>query len=240
MPIYSAPLYQMGDDDAMELPSSATTPITSSQAAAARAALEGMRAGLLAWRTYRQRNDLVAAGQGHRVRDAVLRRPGARAADVPARVAQVQQLQRRRGPEQRLAVNLHRLLVEVGFDPDDLPDPDIRRNPNAAADLADIVISGSFKNESPRPTPTGFIWLWPAVVVVGVVAMVIISKIRSDAEVAKEQERLECVKSGKCTDSGFWFKTAGVVIVGWFLWDKVGLRDRLTGALGKRSAATRR
>jgi len=230
MPIYGSPNYSMGLADA-------NAPLTARNAAKAKADLARMKRSLRSWLHYRGINDAVMSGRG--APDALLKRPGARPpapADVAARL-----MGPRRADEQRLATNLYRLLSEV-FDAGDLPSPDIAENPHAAVELAQIAIDGKLPGETGMPTPQGlgFIWLWPAVVVVGVLAMVITIKIRSDADVAKEREKFECIQSGKCTDSGFWLKAAAIGIGGWFLWDKAGLRERVQGVIGRKGAAGRR
>ena len=73
------------------------------------------------------------------------------------------------------------------------------------------------------------------VIVVGAVAFVISQKIRSDAEAAAEHERLECIKAGKCTDTGFWLKVGAVGLVGWLAWDKMGLRERAKTVFSKKA-----
>src|SRR5262249_44336065 len=131
----------------------------------------------------------------------------------------------RAAEEAPLAVHLHQLLSEI-FDGSNLPDPDLAKDPDAAAKLAAIAISGKVPGEAATPAPTGMSWVWPAVIVVGGIALVLTTLIRSNAETAQEKERLQCIQSGACTDYGFWLKVAGIATVGWILWDKVGLRER--------------
>jgi len=229
MRIYSGPSYAMGAmDDDLEVPA-ATQPVTRAEAVRAKHELQRMKRSLKTWLRYRTINDHVAAGQAHAVPNALLKRPGA----VPPSAAVVANtLARTRAIEEGpLAANLYRLLAEV-FDSSSLPDP---RRPTAAVQLAQIAISGKLPGEQPTATATGFIWLWPAVIVVGAIAVVITTKIRSDADAAAEREKYECIKSGKCTDSGFWLKIGAVALGGWLLWDKAGLGQRVTGAFARRS-----
>lgn len=231
--IYGSPSYAMGADTGIDVPSDATTPITRQQAQKARVELAKMKRSLTQWLKYRRINDAVAAGHADRVPNALLKTPGATA--PPAAVARMNLARARRLDEEPLALHLHQLLSEV-FDPSQLPSPDLNRNPNAAVQLAEIAVSGKLPGEVAGPTPTGIIWLWPAVIVVGAIALVLTTVIRSQAEVAKEREHYECVKAGKCTDSGFWLKVAAVGLVGWFVWDKAGLRERVAG-MKRRAAA---
>lgn len=206
--IYGPPTYQMGDDDAIEVAAAATTPITPGQAQQARAELQRMKRSLERWLRFRTTNDQTARERGVRAFT-----PGF--------------WQARQRDEQRMARNLHRLLSEI-FDPHSLPDPTSAN----AVPLATIALGGKLPGE-PRAGGLGFIWLWPAVVVVGVIAFVVAMKIRSDADTAQERERLECIKSGKCTDYGFWLKAGGVAAVAWFAWDKLGVRERVASFKGR-------
>lgn len=122
--------------------------------------------------------------------------------------------------EQRLANNMHALLSE-SYDAAQLPDPNLSANPHAGIELGKIVVSGALPGEAKAPGAQGFIWLWPAVVVVGIVAFTIVMKIRSDAEVEKEKIEAECIASGNCTDSGFWIKAAIMAAGGFALWQFV-------------------
>lgn len=197
-------------------------PITPTQAQAAQRELRAMRSALQGWLHYRNLNDQGARGAAAL---PLLRRPGANGGPGPAH------LELDRGPrEQRLATNLHRLLSEV-FGPEGLPDPDLRRNPQAAVQLALIACAGKLPGEARQASAVGFIWLWPVVIVVGAIAYVISSKIRNDAETAQEHERLECIKAGYCTDYGFWLKVGAVGFIGWLVWDRLGVGARVAGSL---------
>lgn len=199
------------------------------QSSVAAAEIARMRASLEKWLKYRMNND--AAAKGTPIASPLLRTPGAVA--PPPSVTAARLRMERPASEAKLAANLHALLSEV-FDSSTLPSPDINANPNAAVDLATIAISGKLPNESPSPSDVGFIWMWPLVIVVGAIAFVITSKIRNDAEEAAERERLQCIREGRCTDSGFWLKGASVLVIGWFLWDKVGLREKVSGSSSRR------
>lgn len=135
----------------------------------------------------------------------------------------------RRRTEQTLANHLHALLSEV-FDAAQLPSPDVTRDPDAAVKLAQIAVSGQLPGESQTPSETGFVWLWPAVIVVGMVLYTITTAIRSQADVAKEEERLRCIREGACTDYGFWLKVGSIAFLGWFAWEKLGVGARFRRA----------
>lgn len=219
--IYAAPSYAMGD----ETPSA---PVTRERAAKAKSELRKMRDSLADWLRYRRIATKIATGKAADVPDPILKRPGAR---PPAPKALAFKLSRERYErEQALALQLHALLSEV-FDAAKLPDPDVSEDPDAAINLAKIVISGKLPGEVPAPSETGLIWLWPVAIIVGGIAFTITSHIRNEAEVAKERERLECIKAGKCTDYGFWLKVGAVGFLGWLAWDKLGVGKKVKGAL---------
>ncbi len=217
--IYGPPSYQMGDDEAMDV-APANQPITPAQAQQARAELARMKRSLERWLRFRAINDQTARELGTR------------------RAFGAGFWQARRLDEQRIATRTYQLLSEI-FDPQSLPSPDLRVNPNAAVELATIAIGGQLPGESTQATGLGFIWLWPAVIVIGAIAFVVAMKIRSDADTAQEREKIECIKSGKCTDYGFWLKAGGVAAVAWFAWDKLGLRERVQRVKGRAAAGRR-
>lgn len=203
--IYGPPTYQMGD----EAPT----------AAAARRELKDMQGALKKWLKYRQLNDDVASGKIK--------------TKVPREIAALRLSQNRDFEgEQKLANELHALLSEV-FDSASLPDPRLGKNVSAAVKLAKIAIAGKLPSDVDNSSAAGFVWLWPMVIVLGMVAFTITSVVKTQAEAQAEKEHTECIKSGACTDYGFWLKVAGVAVVGWILWDKVGLGDRIKGALKK-------
>jgi hypothetical protein len=168
----------------------------------ATAELGRMKRSLKQWLKYRRRND-EATG-------VMLVRVG----------------ERDWGIEQKLANELHVLLSEV-FDAGLLPSPNIQRNPDAAVQLAEIAISGQLPNESAGPEAQGIVWMWPLVIVAGGLAFVATTAIRSYADVAKEKERLACIRAGACTDSGFWLKVGAIAFVGWFAWEKMGVGGKV-------------
>ncbi len=217
--IYSSPSYAMGADNLVNAP----------QARQAHDELRGMKRSLRSWLGYRRKNDAVAAGQATKLRTPALKTPGAR---PPAPGIMAQRLRRQRAAsEQELAEHLHMLLSEI-FDASDLPTPDVAKDPDVAVDLAEIAVTGVLPGEMGSPSAQGLLWLWPIAIVVGGVAFVVATAIRSQADLAKERERLECVKAGKCTDTGFWLKIGGMAVVGWIVWDKMGVGERVARALG--------
>jgi hypothetical protein len=177
--------------------------------AQAKAALDKMRVSLASWLKYRKTLDDIASGK----------RPG----KTPPAVLRARLLQERFSTEQPLADNLHRLLSEV-MDPHSLPAPDVARDPDAAAKLAAIAVLGRAEGEVPAPIAAGM-WtpgtIWPFAILGGVL-LVLMFGISSAAEVAKEKERLACVREGACTDSGFWVKMAAVAGLGYVGWRMYG------------------
>lgn len=189
--------------------------------------ITAMRGSLQSWLKLRRTMDAVAGGKAIR---ALLPAPGVKV--VPADTASLRD--ERFLDEQRLATSLYNLLAEV-IDPQSLPSPDVKRNTDAAVHLAEIVIAGRLPAEAPAAQAQGFIWMWPVLLVGGVV-LLLSSVVRSFADVAKEKERIRCIQAGACTDTGFWVKAAAVGVIGWLAWDKLGLKDKLKG----RGAARRR
>jgi hypothetical protein len=182
--------------------------------------IQGMRRSLEAWLRYRLAMDQVASGNPVK---ALLPSPGMKV--VPDDAAS---LRAERYPdEQRLATKLHNLLGEL-FDSSSLPSPDVKADPEAAVKLANIAISGRLPTEAPAAQSQGFVWMWPLLVVGGVV-LVLSSIVKSLADVAKEKERIRCIQAGACTDSGFWLKAGAVLFVGWFAWEKLGIGARFEG-----------
>lgn len=235
--MYGSPAYGMGDAPAVAasngneklVAAAANAPVTSAQAQRGKVELGKMRRSLAAWLKFRTLNDRVAAGQT--VPKPLLKRPGhvrpsSRALHACLRA-------QRREDEQALATQLYQLLGEV-FDAGSLPEPNLAKNPRAAVELAQIAIAGKLPGEAAAPQAAGAIWMWPLVIVVGVIGFVIMTSIRTSADVAKEREKLECIKSGACTDSGFFLKLGAVAVVAWLVWDKMGLGERVKGALAKR------
>lgn len=198
----------------------ANSPVGAESAAAAQAELRRMRAALEGWLRFRRINDAAAVGAV--MPKPFFRRPGASA--PPPKVIAARLQRERSASEGKLAADLYQLLSEV-IDPTHLPSPDLARDPDAAVKLAEIAILGHIPGDAQSPSDVGFVWLWPLVIFVGAIAFVITSKIRSDAEEAQERERLQCIKEGHCTDYGFWLKAGSIGVIGWILWDKVGVKN---------------
>ena len=186
-------------------------PVTPNERAKAEKRIRSMRRSLEKWLKKRRINDEAAMGL--------------RKAKVPAKVlAKTLPLARDWALEQRVAIQLHGLLSEF-MDAAQLPNPDIAKDPNAAVKLATIAISGKLPAEANGPQSQGFVmFVWPVVIVVGMVMYTIMSKISSDADLAELKENNRCIESGACTDSGFWLKMAGVAVVAWVAWDKLGVK----------------
>ena len=228
--MYGSPSYGMGDSSKEKLvAAAANAPVTSAQAQRGKLELAKMRRSLASWLKFRLLNDQVALGKP--VPPPLLKRPGA---IRPSPAAMRQCLSAQRGEdEQALATQLYQLLAEV-FDPKSLPEPNLANNPSAAVELARIAIAGKLPGEGIAPQEVGAIWMWPLVIVIGVIGFVIMTSIRSSADVAKERERIECIKAGACTDSGFFLKLGAVAVIAWLVWDKLGVGERVKGALAKR------
>lgn len=229
--IYGSPSYAVGASDEALVHAAANAPITRGQAVAAQAELRRMRRALTRWLHFRGINDAVAAGQAASIPTPLFKRPGAKPVSPAAHALAIRD-QRRTG-EAELAQKLYQLLSEV-FDGQALPSPDLARDPNAAVALAQIAISGKLPGDAATPSAQGLAtWVWPVVIIVGAIAFVITTQIRSSAEREAERERYECIQAGKCTDTGFWLKAGAVVFIGWFLWEKAGIGKRVTAIGGK-------
>lgn len=196
-----------------------------SSRSASEAKIRAMKASLSRWLKYRRIMDEVATGA--RTRRAILAAPGAR--PTPPAVLQATLRQERHFEENQLALHLHALLSEI-MDASQLPSPDVEKDPDAAVKLALIAISGQLPGEAGTATPTGIIWMWPLLIVGGAV-LIISAVVKNMADVAKEKERLRCIREGACTDSGFWIKIGAVAFLGWLAWDKLGLGAKITGAV---------
>lgn len=206
----------------------AAAAVKASEVARAAKELARMKRSLRAWLRYRALNDQILSGQ------LVPRRlpPGlAKKTVLASRDMEV---------EQGLADRLHVLLTEV-MPEAHLPSPNVRANPDAAPQLAQIALTG----EAPRAQPLtqGSVWSslppWPVLVVAGVLILAV-TAIHSYADVAKERERYACIKSGACTDYGFWLKVGGAVAVGWFAWTKLGVGQAVQKKWGGGSRALTR
>lgn len=175
--------------------------------------LARMKNSLKGWLKYRGFNDEIASGK--------------RPARVPPGLAKKTLMRDRDwAGEQKLADDLY-LMLSMSRDPSTLPAPDVTTDPDAAVKLACIALSEPPGSAVPGPQATG---IWPLVLIgtVGVVVLfTITSFISNRAEVQKEKERIKCINDGGCTDYGFWLKTAGVLVVGYFAWEKLGIGDRV-------------
>jgi len=188
-------------------------PVTPAEKSKAQRRIKTMRRSLKGWLKARKLNDEAAMGKVK--------------AKVPPHVlAKTLPMARDWALEQQLAVQLHGLLSEF-MDASQLPNPDITKDPNAAVKLAEIAVDGKLPSEVSKPSSQGVwpvLFIWPAVILVGIVAFTIMAKISSDADVAKHKEEELSIRSGARTDSGFWLKMAGIAVVGWIAWDKLGVK----------------
>jgi hypothetical protein len=199
----------VGDDDLIQV---APTP---AEKAKAEQRIKKLRRSLTRWLKKRRVNDQAAMG--------LIK------AKVPVSVlAKSLPLERDWNTEQRLAFRLHTLLSEV-MDAASLPDPDISKDPNAAARLAEIVISGKLPAEARGPSSQGLLpllFIWPVVIVIGMVMFSSMAKAENDADLLTLKEENRCKETGACTDEGFWLKWGAIAVVGWIAWDKFGLKEK--------------
>jgi hypothetical protein len=184
-------------------------PVTHAEKSKAEKRIKGMRRSLKGWLKARKVNDDAAMGK--------------RKAKVPASIiAQTLPLARDWKMEQQIALQLHGLMSEF-MDASRLPGADISKDPNAAIKLAQVAVSGKLPTESSKPQAQGLLpvlFIWPIVLVVGMVMFTIMSKISSDADVAKHKEEEISIRDGSRTDSGFWMKMAAVSVIGLIVWNK--------------------
>lgn len=191
------------------------TAMTTTQVQQAAAELARMRRSLTSWLKYRTINDQVLAGA------ARVRKPLPYAQRVVAS-------RRDLAIEQDLATKLAALLGAV-MPGQPLPSADLQQNPQGAVQLAQIALAGGTTVSSPTATGgilgSGHPWLWP-VLIVGGLLLTVTTAIKTAADVAKDQEEKACIEAGACTDYGFWLKLGGAVAVGWFVWEKIGVKHR--------------
>lgn len=200
---------------------------SSPKVAHARMELARMRSALRSWLTYRAKNDLVMAGGVPKGREGKLR------ADARIIISDARSRGTLANPghvdvtttelEQKLATQIHTLLSEL-MPNARLPNPDVRQNPRAAVELAQIalgdrVLAPGLGNISTVP--------WLPIAIVGGVLLTITTAIKSHAELAAERERIACIKAGACTDYGFWLKVAALAGIGWFAWTQLGLKEKV-------------
>ncbi|HMG20352.1 MAG TPA: hypothetical protein VK607_03510 [Kofleriaceae bacterium] len=186
--------------------------ITTSEVRRAASELAKMRGSLAAWLKFRTLNDRVLAGT------TAVAKPLPYAQNVIASA-------RGLSVEQDLATKLHALL-EVVMKGQPLPNADLRSNSQAAVQLAQLALMGGQSVSSPQATGSlaGMPWLWP-VLIVGGVLLTVLTAIKSSADVAKDQEEKACIMAGACTDYGFWLKAGGLCALAWFAWEKLGVRQ---------------
>lgn len=205
-------------------------PITKTQVMTAAQELASMRRSLASWLKYRTLNDSVLAG---RKTDIKYPLPYAQRVIAGSRDLSI---------EQDLATKLSVLLAEVMPDVQ-LPSADLRQNPNAAVELANIALVGA----SPRPSALrqagggmalGNVgathpWLWP-VLIVGGLLLAVTTAIKTAADLAAEKERLACIQAGACTDFGFFLKAGGILMIAYVAWNQFGVGDAVKGFIKKR------
>lgn len=173
--------------------------------AQAESELRRMRSALSRWLTYRQRVDDVLAG-----------RVPAKVSPTDAKSIVVRDIE----GEQALATGLHALLSQA-YDSVSIPNADVRANPNAAVELARIVISGTAPAAA-APQAVGFLPLVPLLVGAGalVLAFSITSAIRNRAEVQMHKEEIECIKLGACVDWRRYAILGGLGLAGFYLYKR--------------------
>lgn len=123
--------------------------------------------------------------------------------------------------EQILADKIVELLGEAGFSASQIPASNVSQDPDAAVKLAQVVLTGAV----PVPTATGGLGVWMIVLPIAAVAYIVSTYIQSQADLQAQQEQINCVESGACTDSGFWLKAGAIAFIGWLLWDKLGGKE---------------
>ena len=200
-----------GDDD---------DPQTKEQA---KAELKRMRRTLRQWLKFRQMNDEMATG--------------ARKARAPAfLLAQTLDRDRDYEVEQKLAEDLFNLLSLVA-DPQTLPKPDVRLDPDVAVKLAQMVVTGQPAPEVAAPQAQGFVPI--LIMTVGAVLLLSITSIVSNrAEVAKERERQKCLREGDfvakilCADVSNILMFAAVGYGAYYAWTNLGIGEKVMGAVG--------
>lgn len=198
--------------DATSPPISAA--ISAADVSRAKHELDRMKRSLTEWLKFRTLNDAVVAGS------APTKKPRAYAVAVIGN--------RNMDVEARLAKQLYVLLTE-SFPDAAIPSPDVTVDPQAAVTLARIAISGVAPAASSTPAATGATWLWP-VLIVGGLLLAVTTAIQSSADVAKTQEQTACIEAGACTDYGFWLKVGGISALGYVLW-QMGVGGHVKRAL---------
>lgn len=197
--------------------------ISKTQVQTAAQELAAMRRSIAGWLKYRTLNDRVLAGKAN--------------TKYPLAFAQrVIASSRDMAIEQDLATKLSVLLAEV-MPEAKLPGADLRDNPNAAVELANIALVGA----SPQGVKQGVgglgvpahPWLWPVLIVAGLL-LAITTAIKTAADLAEEKERLACIQAGACTDFGFFLKAGGILMIAYVAWNQLGVGDLVKGLIKKR------
>jgi hypothetical protein len=137
--------------------------------------------------------------------------------------------------EQKLANDIYVLLSEV-HDPANLPLP----SPDSVVALAKIAITGEVGQAADKPVAQGFL---PILILAGagVILLSITSFISNRADVQKKKLEIECQKAGECpTTSETIVKVAAIGFIGWFAWEKMGLKQKFVGKTRKAPARRRR
>lgn len=196
------------------------TSITTPEVQRASVELDRMRGSLSSWLKYRSINDRVLAGT-------------LRTKKPIAYAQQVVSANRDLSAEQDLASKLHALLSVV-MRGQDLPNADLRSNPQGAVQLAQVALMGGSSVAGPVATgglfsalTSGHPWMWPALIVGGLL-LVVVTAIKTAADVAKDREEKACIQAGACTDYGFWLKAGGVAVLAWFAWERFGGKELLS------------
>jgi hypothetical protein len=199
-----------------------TAQLSTTDVARSQAELNRMKRSLAKWLKYRAMVDQVAQG--------VL--PTSKPVAYAAQIATNAQSKRN---EQQLANQIHILLEQVNPDAT-LPNPDISANPDAAVQLAKMVlgIADPSTVSTTTPTATGLWgmapWMLP-VIIASALLIGITTAIKSAADVAQQQEQDACIEAGACTDYGMWLKWAAIVGLAWFAWEKMGVGDKVKSSI---------
>lgn len=214
------------EEDAIAAKSAADTAAAVAEpdgAKAAKSALSRMKRGLKGWLKLRKKlTDLMS---------------GKRKGKIPASLAR-KIIDLDPAGEQLLANDLYALLSEI-HDPATLPLPHVTPDtPDAAVALAEVALNGAVGQSADKPVAQGII---PILILAGagVLLLTLTSFISNRAEVQREKLRIECEKAGECSrTSETVLKVLAVGVVGWFAWEKMGLKKKFEGK--KRSPARRR
>jgi len=150
--------------------------------------------------------------------------------------AQIVRTYRSADVEQRMALELHTLLSNV-MDPYDLPSPD---DPDAAVELAKIVVTGKAPQHAATPAAQGIIPIL-IIAVAGVAFLSLMKTLRTYSDNALEQERLATCRIQPSACPTDWTKVAiwgGVAVAAYLFLFKTEMGAELRGATTR--AATRK